>query len=195
MTIRKQKGPCKGVNFFLFLVYTTEQGNNWLLTVKVDVGTRDSSSRRLEVPLRSALLHWCCLRWLKDSLLLSLPLLYQPRPEAEGTKMDHPWSRRATEVKHFPSQPSPKICVCTHELSSGLNSSCWIVGPSWHTFGFSTKHCMTLAWVSHLNAPWIIPADSLLKATLFWRQENLITQMKTALCHWPQDPRNVPKHI
>lgn len=57
MTIRKQKGPCKGVNFFLFLVYTTEQGNNWLLTVKVDVGTRDSSSRRLEVPLRSALLH------------------------------------------------------------------------------------------------------------------------------------------
>lgn len=57
MTIRKQKGPCKGVNFYLFLVYTTEQGNNWLLTVKVNVGTRDSLFKRLEVPLRSVLLH------------------------------------------------------------------------------------------------------------------------------------------
>lgn len=57
VTIHKQKGPCKGVNIFLFLTHTTEHRNNWLLTMKVDVGTRDSSSRHLEVPLRSALLH------------------------------------------------------------------------------------------------------------------------------------------
>lgn len=109
--------------------------------------------------------------------------------------MDHPWLRRATEMKYIPSQPSPKSRVCTPELNSALNSSCWIVSPSWHTFGLSTKHYMILAWVSLLGGPWIIPADSLLMATLFWRYENLITQMKTALCLWPQDPQNIPKHI
>ena len=129
------------------------------------------------------------------TLLLSSPILYQSQPEAGGPKTDRSWLRRAAEMKHIPSQPSPKSCVCTHELNSRLNSSCWIVSPPWHTSGLSTKHYIILAWVSHLGGPWIIPADSLLMATLFWRQKNLITQMKTALCHWPQDPQNIPKHI
>lgn len=75
-------------------------------------------------------------------------------------------------------------------MNSGLNSSCWIVSTSWHTFDF-----LTALYDPHMGQSLTWPTNWLTLGTLFCRQDSLITQMKTASCHWPQDLQNCPKDI